>query len=104
MTQFTARVIETIQRIPQGKVMTYGQIADLAGNPRSARQVSRILHSMSQKYHLPWQRVVNSKGCISLKAEGYAEQKRLLIEEGVCFEKNGSIDLFIYLYDPFDLD
>lgn len=80
--------------------MTYGQIADLAGNPRSARQVSRILHSMSQRYHLPWHRVVNSKGCISLKEEDNFQQRRLLIEEGVCFEEDGSIDLLIFLYYP----
>ena len=103
MTHFTTRVIEIIQRIPLGKVMTYGQIADLAGNPRSARQVSRILHSMSQKYNLPWHRVVNSKGCISLNAEGYRQQKRLLIEEGITFDEDDSIDLMIFLFDPMDL-
>ena len=104
MTNFTVRVIEIIQRIPVGKVMTYGQIADFAGNPRSARQVSRILHSMSPRYHLPWHRVVNSKGYISLKEAGYLQQKRLLFEEGVCFEEDGSIDLNIFLYHPSEAD
>lgn len=80
--------------------MTYGQIAAIAGNPRSARQVSRILHSMSQKYDLPWHRIINSKGFISLKEQGYQLQKELLEAEGICFKQDGSIDLEKYLHDP----
>ena len=45
---FTERAVAIIKQIPEGKVMTYGQIADLAGSPRGARQVVRILHSMSK--------------------------------------------------------
>jgi methylated-DNA-protein-cysteine methyltransferase-like protein len=66
VTIFTERVISIIQSIPEGKVMTYGQIASYAGSPRGARQVVRILHSMSKKHHLPWHRVINSKGEISI--------------------------------------
>lgn len=93
MTPFTSRVIEIIKNIPRGSVMTYGQIAGEVGNPRSARQVSRILHSMSDKYNLPWHRVVNVNGCISLKGEGYIEQRHLLESEGICFKENGCIHL-----------
>ncbi|QHK04677.1 DNA base-flipping protein [Bacillus velezensis] len=50
---FTERAVAIIKQIPEGKVMTYGQIADLAGSPRGARQVVRILHSMSKKHRLP---------------------------------------------------
>ena len=46
--------------------MTYGQIATLAGSPRGARQVVRVLHTLSEKYKLPWHRVINSKGEISI--------------------------------------
>jgi len=53
MNAFTKAVIHTIQSIPKGMVMTYGQIATAAGNPWGARQVSRILHSMSKSYYLP---------------------------------------------------
>lgn len=62
---FTERVIRIIQPIPSGHVMTYGQIARLAGNSWGARQVARILHSMSCKYRLPWHRVINSRGEIA---------------------------------------
>ncbi|PAB59992.1 MGMT family protein [Anaeromicrobium sediminis] len=98
MITFTLKVIEVIKNIPRGKVMTYGQIAAIGGNPRSARQVSRILHSMSRKHDLPWHRVINSQGKISLKDEGYMLQRTLLEEEGIIFESNGSINLKSYQY------
>lgn len=91
MTPFTSRAIEIIKNIPFGTVMSYGEIAAKVGNPRSARQISRILHSMSDKYNLPWHRVVNSKGCISLKGDGYLKQRLLLESEGICFKENGCI-------------
>lgn len=62
MQPFTARVLQIILLIPEGKVMTYGQIAAEAGSPRGARQVVRILHTLSQKHRLPWHRVVNRLG------------------------------------------
>ena len=78
-TEFTKTVIVILKKIPKGKVATYGQIAALAGSPRAARQVVRILHSSSEKYDLPWHRVVNSQGKISLKPnQGYEIQKALL--------------------------
>lgn len=92
MTEFTKVVIEIIKDIPFGKVMTYGQIASYAGNPRGARQVSRILHSMSEKYDLPWHRVINSKGGISLTGEPGFRQGDLLSKEGIEV-RNKKIDL-----------
>lgn len=83
MTDFTKQVIEIIESIPKGAVMTYGQIAVCAGNPRGARQVSRILHSMSGKYQLPWHRVINSKGSISLTGEAGYVQTEMLSQEGI---------------------
>ncbi|HEX5563862.1 MAG TPA: MGMT family protein, partial [Sporosarcina sp.] len=65
MVPFTERVVQIIRDIPAGKVMTYGQVAAAAGNPRGARQVVRVLHSMSAKYDLPWHRIVNAQGGIS---------------------------------------
>lgn len=103
MTPFTLRVIDIIKSIPYGKVMTYGQIAAIAGNPRSARQVSRILHSMSQKYELPWHRVINVRGRISLRDEGYLLQKQLLVEEGVYFKADGSVDMIEHLFEPSEV-
>lgn len=97
MQPFTVEVIEIIKRIPKGKVMTYGQIAKLAGSPRGARQVVRILHSLSQKYSLPWHRVINSKGELRFKSD---EQLFLLKSEGINVSMDGFINLEIYLYQP----
>jgi len=77
-------VIEIIQKIPAGKIATYGQIATLAGNNKAARQISRILHSSSDKYDLPWHRVINSQGKISMRSgDGLEMQKAMLESEGI---------------------
>ncbi|MEK3695614.1 MULTISPECIES: MGMT family protein [unclassified Paenibacillus] len=101
MTPFTQRVITIIQSIPEGAVMTYGGIARAAGSPRGARQVVRILHSMSRKYKLPWHRVINSKGMISLtEDESGSLQQLYLLGEGIIFDERGVIDLERYQYHP----
>jgi len=101
LTEFSQRVIETIQSIPRGKVMTYGQVAQWAGSPRGARQVSRLIHSCSRKYHLPWFRIIGSGGKISIPSgEGYALQKAHLQEEGVVFDSSDRIDLDKYQWRP----
>ncbi len=101
MESFTERVIHIIQRIPAGKVMTYGQIGQLAGSPRGARQVVRILHSSSKKHGLPWHRVINAKGEIGIKAEGAAEHQKVMLEsEGITFTGRNTIDLEAYRYHP----
>lgn len=103
MERFTENVITIIKRIPRGKVMSYGQIARVAGNPRSARQVVRILHSMSKKYNLPWHRVLNVKGEISMDDEEFfMTQKTLLEQEGVVFKGENKIDMEMYRYQPDD--
>ena len=95
------RIKEIIKSIPKGRVATYGQIAAFAGNPRAARQVVRVLHACSDKDKLPWQRVINSKGTISLRqGEGYEIQKALLKREGICFGESGRIDLEKFLWKP----
>ncbi len=96
---FSERVKQLIKQIPFGKVATYGQIADYAGNMRASRQVAWILHSCSRKNNLPWHRVINSKGRISLSLyRGYETQKNLLEKEGIVFKEDQSIDLDIYLW------
>lgn len=96
---FTLKVKEIIKKIPRGKVATYGQIAAYAGNPRAARQVAWILNSSSRKDKLPWHRVINRSGKISLKPNhGYEIQKILLKKEGVKFDKSDSIDFELYLW------
>ena len=96
VTEFSNRVIEIIKAIPAGRVASYGQIAAMAGNPRGARQVSRLLYSSSEKYDLPWHRVINSTGGISLKGEHAIIQRGLLEAEGIEFRLNGSVDLKKY--------
>lgn len=100
MTNFTKRVIDLIRQIPRGKVSTYGNIAKLAGNNRASRQISRILNSSSQKYDLPWHRVINSQGKISLKlGDGFEMQKAMLESEEIVVTKD-RIDLSKYLWEP----
>jgi len=101
MQDFTKRVIEIIRRIVPGTVMTYGQVAECAGSPRAARQVVRILHAMSEKYNLPWHRVINAKGEISLQEPMYREmQIGLLEQEGVEVSRGGKVDLERYRAFP----
>jgi len=98
-TDFHRRTVDVIKKIPRGRVATYGQIAAMAGNPRAARQVVRTLHTSSDKERLPWHRVINSQGRISLPpGRGYELQKSLLEKEGVKFGLGDRIDLKRYIW------
>jgi methylated-DNA-protein-cysteine methyltransferase-like protein len=98
---FTEQVVQIIKGIPEGNVMTYGQIAALAGSPRGARQVVRILHAMSAKYDLPWHRVVNTKGEIAIQEEEARYMQRFRLEnEGVEIDRKNIVDLGIFQYVP----
>lgn len=100
-SDFTENVVELIRDIPRGQVCTYGRIAALAGNPRAARQVARILHTLSESEQLPWHRVVNRDGGISLPpSHGYEEQRQYLEREGVQLSTDGRIDLNHHLWQP----
>ena len=99
-SDFTQDVVKIIKNIPRGKVLTYGRIAKLAGNPQAARQVSWLLHSSTKKYNLPWQRVINSLGKISMKSfDAREHQKHLLEKEGVVIRDNYKIDLKKFLWE-----
>jgi methylated-DNA-protein-cysteine methyltransferase-like protein len=101
MNPFTERVVEIIKSIPEGFVMTYGQIAECAGSPRGARQVVRILHSLSAKHGLPWHRVVNARGEIAIQeGEGKYMQTLYLENENVEIGLGGRIDLDVYRFTP----
>jgi methylated-DNA-protein-cysteine methyltransferase-like protein len=97
---FTERVVRIIRSIPRGRVASYGQIAALAGFPSAARQVVRLLHSLSAKEDLPWHRVINSRGTISLTGEGYELQRSLLEQEGIEFGLRDRIDFRRFLWRP----
>lgn len=99
ISPFSKRVVEIIKKIPAGKVTTYGQIATIAGNNKAARQISRILHSSSDKYDLPWHRVINSQGKISLRTgDGFEMQKAMLESEGIQVMKD-KIDLVKFQWE-----
>lgn len=98
MTEFSARVLAAVKKIPRGKVATYAQIARLAGKPQGVRGVVWILHSSSTTAGLPWQRVINAKGRISFPemSESWIRQKTLLEKEGVKFSEAGVVDLKVF--------
>jgi methylated-DNA-protein-cysteine methyltransferase related protein len=98
---FTARAIAIIRSIPRGKVATYGQVAGVAGSPLAARQVVRVLHTLSRAESLPWHRVISSTGAIALPTgAGFEVQKGLLESEGVRVSAEGKIDLKKHLWVP----
>ncbi len=91
------KIWHIVSRIPSGRVATYGQIAELAGLPGRARLVGYSLSNLPAGSKLPWHRVVNSRGRLSLPpgSGSYALQRRRLEAEGVCFE-NGRCSLHRY--------
>jgi methylated-DNA-protein-cysteine methyltransferase-like protein len=98
---FYHAVIRIVKRIPRGRVATYGQVAGLAGNARAARQVAWVLNSASEKERLPWHRVINRLGGISLPHYGgYELQRALLKKERVKFDENDCIDLKKFQWQP----
>jgi methylated-DNA-protein-cysteine methyltransferase-like protein len=98
---FKARVIKIIAGIPYGRVMSYGQVAAVAGSPRAARQVGGILRHYDGDDGLPWWRVVNNAGHISIKGNFIAtpsRQKQLLEAEGVLVSREYSLDMEKYRF------
>lgn len=92
---FFVRVYALVRQIPRGRVVTYGQIARALGAPGAARTVGWALRACDDD--LPWHRVVNAQGKISLRpTEGYHAQRARLREEGVRFDREGKIDLEKY--------
>ena len=99
--EFEDRIKKVIRAIPRGKVATYGQVAALAGNYRAARQVVRVLHVSSAKDRLPWHRVINSRGHISLaRGRGFEEQRNRLRKEGIRVSASGGIALEKFQWEP----
>jgi len=97
------RIHDVVRRIPLGRVLTYGEVAVLAGMPGQARLVGYALHALPDHTTVPWQRVVNAKGGISTGRAypgGDLEQRRLLEAEGVEFDANGRLSLERYRWRP----
>ena len=91
------RIYAAVRRVPRGRVATYGQIAAMAGLPGHARQVGYALHALKASTAVPWQRVINAKGMISLgPMRGGVSQRMLLDGEGVKFDAAGRVSLSKY--------
>ncbi len=90
-----------VSRIPEGRVMTYGQVARAVGGCH-AREVGYALACRRDDGRIPWHRVINSQGKISPRrhGDGHDRQRRLLAAEGVQFTPDGRIELAVYGYDP----
>jgi len=103
---FFDRVYAVVRMIPAGKVASYGQIAALLGHPRAARTVGWALNALRDNDidDVPWQRVINSQGRISIsRADLGAElQRALLEEEGVEFDPRGYVDLKRFGWEGMD--
>jgi methylated-DNA-protein-cysteine methyltransferase related protein len=100
---FKEKVIKVVLIIPKGKVMSYGQIAAWIGAPRAARQVGWVLRTIETEVKLPWWRVANNKGIISIKGNKYHNknmQKSLLEKEGVKIREDLSFDIATYRFSP----
>lgn len=96
------RIYAIVRHIPRGRVATYGQVASLAGMGRNARLVGYALHAIPEYSAVPWHRVINAKGEISLPPEGGGDltQRLLLEREGVEFNARGRVDLKVFGWKP----
>lgn len=97
---FEQRVWLVIESIPYGNVASYSDVSRLAGHPRAARQIGRILKNLPAQSHLPWYRVVSQQGRISLTGERLFSQAAALREEGVIVDNVGKINMKIYRWQP----
>ena len=96
------KIYEQVRKIPKGKVATYGQIALMAGNPRWSQIVGYALHSNPEPVVIPCHRVVNKEGKLAkaFAFGGENAQRNLLINEGVIFLDEYTVDLQKCRYIP----
>lgn len=108
---FYEQVYAVVRRIPRGKVTSYGRIAEMLGRPRAARAVGYALNALKDKHDntnytdIPWQRVVNSQGRISIvnREHSAVHQAELLRAEGVIVSDDLRINLDIFLWEGLHL-
>lgn len=95
------RIYAEVRKVPRGRVATYGQIARIIGDC-GARQVGYAMAALPDGTDVPWQRVINSKGEVSLRSasDGHNMQRWLLEDEGIEFGLHGRIDLRRYGWEP----
>jgi methylated-DNA-protein-cysteine methyltransferase-like protein len=102
---FREQVIAAVKKIPYGKLVSYGQVAAACGSPRAARQVGWMLHTLDGDNSVPWWRVINNGGYISIKGNIMSTplaQKKLIEDEGIPVSEELQIDLdkYRYYYSP----
>ncbi len=99
--KYKERVYEIVREIPAGRVMTYGQIAEMLGAGYTARTVGYVMHAADTET-VQWQRVINSQGACSTGKMTLPVnmQQKMLEDEGVKFDQKGRCDLNIYRWFP----
>lgn len=100
---FKRKVLTLIAQVPSGHVASYGQIAAAAGSPRAARQVGGILRALPANTQIPWWRIINNQGHLSIRGNWTADkhlQKKLLTGEGVTVSDDMMVSMDRYRY-PF---
>lgn len=103
---FYKTVYEAVKKIPRGKVSTYQQVAIIVSTPRAARMVGWALRALPEGHNVPWQRVINSRGMISIQnlRAPKSLQVQLIRDEGIEVKKvdgNYFVDLDRYLWKPY---
>jgi methylated-DNA-protein-cysteine methyltransferase-like protein len=93
-------IYSVVRRIPRGRVANYGQVAAEAGLVNAARQVGYALHALPAGSTVPWHRVLNARGCISLRDHHALTQRVLLTREGIRFDSRGRVDLARFGWSP----
>lgn len=87
------QVYQVVRRVPAGRVATYGTVAALAGRAGDARTVGWAMRGLKRGSDVPWHRIINARGCLSLPSPARELQRALLEREGVEFDEKGRIDL-----------
>lgn len=97
-----SRIQAAVRRIPRGRVATYGQVAALAGFARQPRLVGYVLHALPSFTTVPWHRVINARGMISIRSSGSPSlsQRMLLEREGIVFDGRGRVSLERFQWKP----
>lgn len=101
---YRERVFRIVRSIPRGRVMTYGQIAEILGEGYTPRTVGFVMHSSNDK--TPWHRVINAQGGCSTRGIvlPHDKQQRMLEAEGVSFNERGRCELQKYLWIPAETE
>ena len=94
-----SRMCRVLADIPRGRVITYGDLAEMAGYPRAARLAGQTLRKLPRGTKLPWHRVINAQGRISLPEPAAQRQIERLEKEGITL-LNGRIDLRKFRWHP----